>query len=209
MILRRVIEHVKTQNWTAVAIDFVIVVAGVFVGLQVQEWNAARGHRVAEIGYLNSMEEDVVYSIDNLQQLLVNMERQQAAHAALYEYSVTPGAALAPDELDRLVAVGLFYLPQLDIRQVTFEALKSSGQLSAIDSPALVSRLQSLSSDVAAAGRDEVHALPQRGALSLLLHWRPHWECAPAARSAPSDRRADRRAAGRARAACGMRFRAA
>jgi len=49
MILRRVIEHVKTQNWTAVAIDFVIVVAGVFVGLQVQEWNAARGHRVAEL----------------------------------------------------------------------------------------------------------------------------------------------------------------
>jgi hypothetical protein len=64
---------------------------------------------------------------------------------------VTPGAALAPDELDRLVAVGLFYLQQLDIRQVTFEALKSSGQLSAIGSPALVSRLQSLSSDVVTA----------------------------------------------------------
>mgnify|MGYP003541639920 CR=1 FL=1 len=38
MILRRVIEHVKDQNWFAVGIDFVIVVAGVFVGLQVQDW---------------------------------------------------------------------------------------------------------------------------------------------------------------------------
>jgi hypothetical protein len=33
MILSRVIEHVKHQNWTAVALDFVIVVMGVFIGL--------------------------------------------------------------------------------------------------------------------------------------------------------------------------------
>jgi hypothetical protein len=155
MNLRRVIEHVKAQHWGAVAIDFVIVVLGVFMGLQVQEWNAARGHRVAEIGYLDSMEADVAYSIDSLERMLTSMESQQAARAALYEYSVDPGATLAPDARDRLVAVGLFYLPQLDISQVTFEALKSSGQLAAIGSPALVSRLQSLSSDVANALRSQ------------------------------------------------------
>lgn len=53
--------------------------------------------------------------------------------------------------MQRLIGVGLFYLPELTIRQVTFEALKSSGQLAAIRSPALVSRLQSLSSEVATA----------------------------------------------------------
>lgn len=42
MILRKLTEHVKAQNWFAVAIDFVIVVAGVFVGIQVSNWNAAR-----------------------------------------------------------------------------------------------------------------------------------------------------------------------
>ena len=42
MLLRRIIEHVSSQNWTAVFVDFVIVVVGVFVGLQVQEWNAVR-----------------------------------------------------------------------------------------------------------------------------------------------------------------------
>jgi hypothetical protein len=30
MILPRVIEHAKVQNWTVVGIDFVIVVASVF-----------------------------------------------------------------------------------------------------------------------------------------------------------------------------------
>ena len=45
MILRRVIEHVKKQHWTAVFLDFVIVVVGVFIGIQVSNWNAARADR--------------------------------------------------------------------------------------------------------------------------------------------------------------------
>ncbi len=42
MILRRVIEHFRKQEWTAIAIDLVIVVLGVFIGIQVANWNAAR-----------------------------------------------------------------------------------------------------------------------------------------------------------------------
>lgn len=35
-------QHVKDQNWFAVGLDFVIVVIGVFIGLQVSNWNDAR-----------------------------------------------------------------------------------------------------------------------------------------------------------------------
>ena len=42
MLLRRVTEHVKAQNWFAVGIDFVIVVVGVFIGIQVSNWNEDR-----------------------------------------------------------------------------------------------------------------------------------------------------------------------
>ncbi len=42
MILRRITEHVKTQNWFAVGLDFVIVVVGVFIGIQVANWNESR-----------------------------------------------------------------------------------------------------------------------------------------------------------------------
>lgn len=41
MLLRRITEHLRNQNWFAVAIDFVIVVAGVFLGIQVANWNDA------------------------------------------------------------------------------------------------------------------------------------------------------------------------
>ncbi len=51
MLLRRITEHVKAQNWTAVTLDFVIVVVGVFIGIQVANWNDAQTakHRKDEI----------------------------------------------------------------------------------------------------------------------------------------------------------------
>ena len=42
MVIRRIREHVTTHNWFAVAIDLAIVVAGVFLGTQVSNWNESR-----------------------------------------------------------------------------------------------------------------------------------------------------------------------
>jgi hypothetical protein len=45
MILRRLSRSLKEQNWTAIVIEFVLVVAGVFLGIQVSNWNAERETR--------------------------------------------------------------------------------------------------------------------------------------------------------------------
>ena len=42
MFLRRIAEHLKTQNWTAVGLDLGIVILGVFIGTQVSNWNQER-----------------------------------------------------------------------------------------------------------------------------------------------------------------------
>lgn len=42
MILRRLVENLKQQHWTAIGVELVIVVLGVFIGLQVSNWNEAR-----------------------------------------------------------------------------------------------------------------------------------------------------------------------
>jgi hypothetical protein len=61
MLLRRVIEHVRDQNWFAVLLDFVIVVVGVFIGIQVANWNGER---------LNQREERIL-----IERLRVDFER--------------------------------------------------------------------------------------------------------------------------------------
>ena len=47
MILRRFAESLQQQNWAAIAIEFVLLVLGVFLGIQVANWNEARADRVA------------------------------------------------------------------------------------------------------------------------------------------------------------------
>ena len=42
MILRRLAESIRKQEWFTVVLEVLIVVVGIFIGLQVDEWNRAR-----------------------------------------------------------------------------------------------------------------------------------------------------------------------
>ena len=42
MILRRLSQHLRNQQWTAIGIELVIVILGVFIGIQVSNWNESR-----------------------------------------------------------------------------------------------------------------------------------------------------------------------
>lgn len=67
MILRRITQHVREQNWTAIAIDFIIVVVGVFIGIQVANWNESRADRAEEQNLLRGLRAeftDVVARLD-------------------------------------------------------------------------------------------------------------------------------------------------
>ncbi|MEL6371530.1 MAG: hypothetical protein AAFR03_12530 [Pseudomonadota bacterium] len=78
MILRRVIEHVRLQNWTAVFLDFVIVVVGVFMGIQLGNWNEARQERSIERDTLIRLYQDIKESIAG-QSRDINFLEQQLA----------------------------------------------------------------------------------------------------------------------------------
>jgi len=45
VVIRRIREHAGSHNWFAVAIDLIIVVVGVFLGTQANNWNEARIER--------------------------------------------------------------------------------------------------------------------------------------------------------------------
>ena len=61
MLFRRMTHHLKSQNWFAVGLDFLIVVVGVFIGLQVGNWNDAARERAKETAILlqNGIEEQI------------------------------------------------------------------------------------------------------------------------------------------------------
>jgi hypothetical protein len=66
MILRRIREHITGHNWFAVAIDFLIVVLGVFVGIQASNWNQARINRQQAREYRAMLQNDLDANLQNL-----------------------------------------------------------------------------------------------------------------------------------------------
>ena len=79
MILRRLTQSLREQNWTAIAIEFVMLVAGVFLGIQVANWNGQRQERALEADYLARLQRDFA-AIDA--RLVANVTSWQANTAA-------------------------------------------------------------------------------------------------------------------------------
>jgi hypothetical protein len=52
-------DAIKEQNWFTVALEMLIVVVGIFIGLQVNDWNQARVDRVLESRYLERLQADL------------------------------------------------------------------------------------------------------------------------------------------------------
>jgi len=67
-LLRRATEHLRKQNWTAIVIDLVVVVLGVFIAMEAANWNSARQDRARGIDYLGRIHDDVGTDIATFEQ---------------------------------------------------------------------------------------------------------------------------------------------
>src|SRR5580765_3589298 len=91
MILRRLIENIKRQAWTAIVIEFVIVVIGIFVGMQVNNWNAERANRALEATHLEHLAKDIRNDIAEIDRILhVSTVRMSVLNRLLVEASGKP-----------------------------------------------------------------------------------------------------------------------
>ena len=156
MILSRVIDHVKKQHWTAVALDFVIVVMGVFIGIQLGNWNAASHDREREARYLAGIAVDLKTDVTNYEEIRASALTRIAAVNYLLEealgekppasvkmFSGSKSVALggdipaptppltAPNELDWLWSQANV-VRVYDLNNAAYEVLAASGDFSII-----------------------------------------------------------------------------
>ncbi|MCH7805592.1 MAG: hypothetical protein IH995_00410 [Proteobacteria bacterium] len=70
MILRRLVTALRKQSWLTVVLELVVVVVGIFLGLQVDSWNDARKDRVLEQQYVASLKADFQADIEELDEAI-------------------------------------------------------------------------------------------------------------------------------------------
>lgn len=97
MILRGLGERLRRQDWIAVTIEFALVVAGVFLGIQMSNWNDQRQQRATESAYLARIAEDVRRDVEALDEIIrVSEERMALFNLILPKASGRP----LPDGFD-------------------------------------------------------------------------------------------------------------
>ena len=139
MILRRLTDHVKAQNWFAVFLDFIIVVLGVFVGMQVNNWNAARIERREARAYIARIREDLAENRRDL-------ERRNAYYAQVKSRALAALPAFdAPQEsLGENFLIDAFQASQIVVRVIdrsTFNEILSTGAMNSIPNLAVRRRI--------------------------------------------------------------------
>lgn len=132
MILRRITEHVKDQNWFAVLLDFVIVVFGVFMGFQVNNWNQERGDVSRSIAYLQRISDDVETDITNYEDRIKfwGAVKEYSMQGLRYSETKLPGKASQWQLL-----LGYFQASQVAefiVSSSTYDELKNAGELDLI-----------------------------------------------------------------------------
>ncbi|MBY6204568.1 hypothetical protein [Halomonas denitrificans] len=158
MILRSLTRHVRDQNWFAVFLDFLIVVVGVFIGIQVANWNEARNNRSIAMGHLSEIAEDIQTHLDFHPELYDAATARIAAVDYIYdralgrslpdrlvlstvEWDVPPTEALSEEELDRIM--GSVNLIRITVGSRNgYESLINSGNLGLIESRDLARAIQ-------------------------------------------------------------------
>jgi len=148
MLLRRITQHVKDQNWFAVALDFLIVVVGILIAFQITNWNEARSNREEERIYLERMSADLVSTSErNAGQLERNSRMMNDLDVTLK--SLKDCELTSEDEVafvSGLYLLGRYTLPAFVAG--TFEALNTTGNFQLIRNIKLRNDITNIFEDV-------------------------------------------------------------
>ena len=142
MILRRLTTALRKQDWFTVVIETLIVVLGVFLGLQVNNWNAARVERNSEQVLLLRLQEET-------RSLLDTQKEEMAAQSPRIElltdansvmFSLAPSRPLTNDECWAVVVS--HWLPSPTEALSSLDELLASGRFDLISNPSVKAALR-------------------------------------------------------------------
>lgn len=136
MLLRRITTHVKDQNWFAVGIDFFIVVIGVFIGIQVANWDGERGERALEVEYRELLASDLRAIDATLAEQLEHEVGVTIAAGVAFQEISEAGTSSDPMSIGQSL-MQVWGRRTLTLESPTFTELKGAGRLTVIQDTAL------------------------------------------------------------------------
>ena len=141
MLLRRLVNAARRQDWFTVLVEFLIVVAGIFVGLQVNEWAGNRAERALEKAAIERLHLEAQNAYESLALMSARTERLNQVRRNAVAF-IDSDAPLPENELPIKIGINtLAQYPPVSIVRVAYDELMSSGQMQLIQSADLRDRV--------------------------------------------------------------------
>ena len=140
MLLRRFIEHVRTQNWVAIALDLIVVVVGVFIAFQVERWYEQRRLESTESAHLVALVDDFTLIREDLEWNIERQKRSTQAVLALLEERARDPIEISHDRFYSLLDEALLGVAFSTV-SLTYDVLVATGELDALRDESLKSAL--------------------------------------------------------------------
>jgi hypothetical protein len=130
MILRRIIEAFRRQDWFTVAIETLIVVLGVFLGIQLGNWNEARLGRAQSVAFTRALEADL-HADAALYRSVAAYYTSVRENAERLLEALEGGAPLSDEEVV-IRAYRASQVALVPVNRSTFDELVSTGRINLI-----------------------------------------------------------------------------
>ena len=132
MLLRRFTEHVRNQNWFAVVLDLIVVVVGIYIGLQADAWMSTKQDRDLEVEYLERLITDIEESIVAQQNNIQTFDEGSAAIDYIAELQRSGATDSIDDERLILALNNIGWVAPPTTNMITIRELQSTGNISLI-----------------------------------------------------------------------------
>jgi len=128
MVLQRIATVVREQHWGSLTIEFAVVVLGIFLGLQADDWNESRRERVTEAAYLQELAEDFRLNLQSLHDRASALDASIAGMITLLEQSSLPTPSLSSRDLNESFRL-ILSMPSFIAVDRAWSNLSGSGEL--------------------------------------------------------------------------------
>ncbi len=135
MILRRLSQSLMAQNWTAIVIEFVLLVLGVYLGIQVANWNEDRQTNAKAADFTARLRADLQEEAWGYE-MQIRYHREVLANARRAADALTGKAPLS----DMVLMTSSYRATQYNQnirRRTTYDQLTSTGEIGLIRNVAL------------------------------------------------------------------------
>lgn len=142
MLLRRIMSHLSEQNWFAVLLDLLVVIIGILLAMQLNEWNQLRKDGAKEQLYLEAFYNDFKHNVEEAQGLMEQHQELSGRSKDIAAYLIRGVFDATEEEQLTGQRTGMRIYPSAKYQMTTLNEMVSTGSLNLISDQPLRRAIQ-------------------------------------------------------------------